>query len=125
MNRIYFLALISLGFILFSCADKVPCYDVTFEVIGGSTSVDSIDFRMAGPGSSYRDPDESRFYTNVSLPYSETVRLCKADFDYNLRCYDQDSTLVLTLNIYANQRLIKQKTGSPDGFIELAGGIND
>jgi len=124
--RIYYLsALIFVASFFIACTKEVPCYNVVFEIEGANASVDSIDFRLAGSGASYRNPDAYRSYSNIRLPFSDTVMLCKEDFDYNLRVYDADPTLSLTLKIYANGSLVRQKSGSPNGFIEIAGGIND
>ena len=120
------ITLLIVSIVFYSCKKETDtCYDIKFEISCSSTTIDSIDFRLAGSGSSYSNPDASRFYSDLTVPYSETVNICKENFDYNLRCYDSDTTLVLTLKIFRNASLIKQKTGSPDNFIELAGGIND
>jgi len=119
--------LIALSIIFFSCKKDEDvdesCYDIKYEITGSSTTIDSIDFRLAS--SSYSNPDVSRYFSNLTVPYSETVNICKDDFDFNLRCYDSDTTIVLTLKIFRDGSLIKQKTGSLGNFIELAGGIND
>ena len=114
--------------ILFSCNKEEPCIDVTFEISGLSNSVDVVDFRLAGEGATYNTPDDSRIYNNVSIPYAETITLCKENFDYNLRCYVSDTSTILTLKVYANGVLkdkITSSTGEYNNFIELAGGIND
>lgn len=125
MKKSYLFVLFCATSLFFACTKDVPCYDVAFEITGGNAIADTVDFRLAGSGSSYSDPDESRFYTGVSLPFSDNVMLCKEDFDYNLRVYDSDSTLSLTLKIFSNGKLVKQKNGNPDPFLEIAGGINE
>lgn len=125
MKKSFLFALFCVASLVISCTKDVPCYDVTFEISGPNTTVDTIDFRLAGSGASYSDPDESRFFTNISIPFSDMVRLCKEDFDYNLRVYDIDSTLSLTVKVFSNGKLVKQKTGKPDPFLEVAGGINE
>lgn len=123
------LVLISI-ILLFSCTKeesfKETCYDIGFEISGDSSTIDSITFYLGAT-----NQHVSRVYSNKIIPYSESVEFCEEDFDYNLRCYDMDTSLVLTLRIFRDDILIKQKTGSlnnysgPYPFIEFAGGIND
>lgn len=111
----------------FSCNKKeeISCIDVKYEINSNTTTIDSIDFRLAGNGSTYLNPDDSRFYTNLNLPHSEEIKLCKDNFDYNLRCYDSDSSIELNLKIFKDGLLKKQLTSSPNNMVELSGGINE
>ena len=114
--------------LLHSCSKDesidVRCYDIRYEILGISTTIDSITFVLDASGLPYRDV--SRKHLSKMIPYSETVDICKEDFDYNLRCYDSDTSLELTLRIFRDGILIDQKTEKTDSifnYIELAGGM--
>lgn len=119
-----FIILTILAYSFIGCS-KNHCRDLKIEITGANAQIDQLDFRLVSGLKSYSNPSESVTESNINLPYIQGITFCKKDFDYNLRCYDSDTSIILTLKLYSDNVLIKQTTGSPIDFVELAGGIND
>lgn len=127
MKNITLLLLVSLTLLIFSCGKDDPtppqtCHDIKFEITSSSATIDSVHF-----GVQWNSVDnDTRTYTNLTLPYSEVITRCKTDFDYYIFCHDKDTNKVVTLKIYDRGTLLQEKTGKQEfGTYSLGGGIND
>jgi len=120
------LILLAIVFIVFGCKKEEESCDteVSFELSSTApASIDSVKFLVFEQGQGNRIDTYTRILSNLILPYEENTFRCNNVLEYNLRCYDSDTSIVLTLKVFKDGVLRDQITASPNDSVVLSGGF--